>query len=501
MTNSDDLVSTRKSKISAWNEKGFPGYAENFARTHTAEQARDFCEKNDCRDTDEILKSPKSEVKMCGRILQMREMGKLAFLRLRDVSGDFQICLARNILGDDFKFWSKKLDLGDFCGFSGEFFLTRHGEPTLAVAKITPLAKTWRPMPEKFHGVADTEICYRERNLDLMTNPETFDRFKKRSATVREIRDFFHEKNFVEVETRILQPQAGGAMAKTFTTHHNALDHDFVLRISLELDLKMAVSGGFERIFEIGKNFRNEGIDPSHLQEFTMLEWYAAYESLQTNKIWMQDLIQRICRKVHGKMKFQILDHDENPIEVDFSGNFAEITFAELLKKYAKIDIFKISDADLRSVARKLGIEAVETRGRGNLLDDIYKKTARPHLNQPIFVTDWPSDLKPLARPNGDGTSQVYQLLIAGWEIVNAYGELIDPAVQRKFLENQSAVRIAGDDEAMEIDEVFLKSMEHGFPPMTGTGIGIDRLCALLAGVPNLRDVVLFPTMKPEKNG
>lgn len=497
------LITDRKNKIQAWEEKGFSGYAQQFDRTHTTEKAKsDIKTANSSsllREAGDLMKNevtPKNA--LCGRIMQMRDMGKLAFLKLRDASGDFQICLAQNVLGDDFKWFIKNLDLGDFCGFEGEFFLTKHEEPSLMAVKITPLAKTIRPMPEKFHGVADIETCYRERGLDLTTNPETFDRFKKRSEIVREIREFFWEKDYHEVETRVLQPQAGGAMAETFNTHHNALDHEFVLRIATELDLKMVIGGGFEGVFEVGKNFRNEGIDPSHLQEFTSIEWYGAYQTLDLHEEWIETLLHRIADKIFGKKVFQILDKNEEPVDVDLSQKFRKVTFAELLDEYAGINIFDISIEDLRKEALKHGVEEVETRGRGNLLDDIYKKTARPNLIQPTFVVDWPSDLKPLARPHGNGTSSASQLLIAGWEVTNGYGELVDPTVQRRLLEEQQQAKNNGDTEAMEIDEVFLKAMEHGFPPMAGNAIGIDRLCALLCGQPNLRDVVLFPTMKPE---
>jgi lysyl-tRNA synthetase class 2 len=332
----------------------------------------------------------------------------------------------------------------------------------------------------------------------MVSNPETLDRFKKRSDIVRKIREYFHNKDFYEVETRILQPQAGGAMAKVFETHHNALDHDFVLRIATELDLKIACSGGLERVFEIGKMFRNEGIDPSHLQEFTSIEWYGAYDTLEMHETWIEELLREICTEIFHKTNFQILDKEGDFVDVDFSKPFKKITFSQLLQDHANIDIFNISTDDLRTEAKKLGIDDVGTRGRGNLLDDIYKKTARPKLIQPIFVTDWPSDLKPLARPHGDGTSSVSQLLIAGWEVTNGYGELIDPKVQRELLEEQQQAKNAGDDEAMEINEEFLRAMEHGFPPMAGNAIGIDRLICLLTGQSNLRDVVLFPTMRPE---
>lgn len=495
---SNDQFQQRKEKIALWEKLGAQGYGKKFDRTHFSVEAKKIAETTDLRDSKEVMERPNQDTKLCGRIMNFREMGKLAFLKIRDERGDIQICLAENTLGDVFKEWMKALDLGDFCGFSGELFLTKHGEPTLLAATVEPLAKTLRPLPEKWQGLKDKEACYRERNLDLMSNPETFDRFKIRSNMTKEIRQFLWEKDFTEVETRVLQPQAGGAMAKVFETHHNALDHDFVLRIALELDLKMVVSGGFERVFEIGKNFRNEGTDPSHLQEFTMLEWYAAYKDLETNKQWTEELVRRICKNVLKSNTVKVLDKENQPIEIDFEKPFAEERFPDLLKKYADLDMFTASDEEVRAKAKSLGVEKVDSTGRANLLDDIYKKTARPKLIQPTFVLDYPEDLKPLARPKGDGTAECFQLLIAGWEVVNSYGELIDPALQRALLEKQSAARAGGDDEAMEIDETFLRAMEHGFPPMTGSGIGIDRLACLLTGQPNLRDVVLFPTMRPE---
>ena len=498
MTTENQLITDRKRKLNLWNERGF-GYAEKFERTHLVSQAKKDVEKNEPREATQVLENPTANIKMCGRILNLRTMGKLAFLKLRDQSGDFQICLCKDVLEDDFKTFTKILDLGDFCGFSGEFFITKHGEPTLLASEVFPLSKALRPLPEKFHGLTDTEACYRERNLDLTTNPETFNRFTLRSKMVKEVRHFFEEKDFLEVETSILQAQAGGAMAKIFETHHNALDHDFVLRIALELDLKKAVGGGMERVFEIGKNFRNEGTDPSHLQEFTMCEWYAAYQDLETNKQWTEELFHRLCKNVFQKEIFTVVDTEGNETEIDFGKKFAEKSFPELLKEYANLDMFTASDEDVRDKAKEVGVEKTEGVGRANLLDDIYKKTARTKLIQPTFVYNYPEDLKPLARPNGDGTASCFQLVVNTWEIVNSYGELIDPQIQRTLLETQSEAKAGGDDEAMEIDESFLKAMEHGFPPMTGSGFGIDRLAAIFLGQPNLRDVVLFPTMKPEK--
>ena len=500
MSEENHLITDRKAKIEAWKDLGFPAYAKSFDRTHTAEQATEEVKANEgsLRSAPEIMVKPNNGRSVCGRIVAMRDMGKLAFVSIRDVSGDFQVCLAKDLLGEDFKAFLKALDLGDYCGFAGEFFTTKHGEPTLMAVEVTPLSKSLRPLPEKWHGLSDKESCYRERNLDLVSNKDSFERFKARSKVVKAVRDFYEARDFMEVETSILTPQAGGAMAKTFSTHHNALDHDFHLRIALELPLKIVCSGGFERVFEIGKCFRNEGTDPSHLQEFTMLEWYAAYVSFDQNMDWNEQMLREIAENVFGRTTFNVTDKFDVTHEIDFAKPFAKKKFADLLKEYADFDMFTASDDDVRAKAKEVGVDQIEGVGRANLLDDIYKKTARPNLIQPTFVLDYPEDLKPLAAPNGDGTASCFQVLIAGWEVINAYGELIDPQIQRALLEKQAAFRAGGDDEAMEVDEVFLKAMEQGFPPMAGQGMGIDRIVTLLTGQDNLRDVVLFPTLKPE---
>ncbi|MCF7917394.1 lysine--tRNA ligase [Candidatus Gracilibacteria bacterium] len=500
MSEENKLITERKQKFQEWQRLGF-GYASKFDRTHTSAQARVAVRKAKLRDVPDILKKPKNNAALCGRIMNLRDMGKLTFLRIRDNDGDFQICLAKDVLMEGYKTFLSIMDLGDFCGFDGEFFVTKHGEPTLLAATYTPLSKTLRPLPEKFHGLNDQESCYRQRYLDLTTNQETLRRFQIRSQVIQEIRNFFLEKNFQEIETRLLQPQAGGAMAKVFSTHHEALDHDFVLRISLELDLKMAVAGGMERVFEIGKCFRNEGIDPSHLQEFTLLEWYAAYKDMETNMDWTESMIKNILKKVLGTTKLQILDKNNKPVMVDFGKKWHKARFPELLKKYAQLDMFSASRKEIESAAKKWEMEDkdIKKTSTGNLLDHVYKKSARPHLVEPTFVLDYPSELKPLARPHGDGTAECYQLLVAGWEIVNAYGELIDPQIQRKLLENQARAKLAGDAETMDVNEEFLIAMEHGMPPMTGFGLGIDRLVTLITEQTNLRDVVLFPLMRPEK--
>ncbi len=493
-----------------------PYFSGKFLKTHSCLSAQQQAEQKGMRNIEEIQAGNSSApvvYTVAGRMMLFRSMGKLAFAHIQDESGRMQICFQRDMFvisktlpldssAEDvspLKIVEKLFDLGDFIGVTGEMFRTHHGEITLFVKEVTFLSKAIRALPEKFHGLSDREMCYRERNLDLLTNTETFQRFRLRSHVIREIREFFYEKDFLELETRILQPQAGGAMAQVFTTHHNALNHDFVLRIALELDLKMAMGGGFERVFEIGKNFRNEGIDPSHLQEFTMCEWYASYQNLYTNKQWTQELFQRIAKNCFGNTPVVLKNTMGEEVLIDFLAPFAEERFPDLLQKHAGLNMYTASDEEVRKVAQLVGVEKISGVGRANLLDDIYKKTARPKLVLPTFVFDYPEALKPLARPKGDGTAECFQLVINGWEVVNSYGELIDPQLQRRLLEAQSSIKAGGDADAMELDESFLKAMEHGFPPMTGSGFGIDRLVALFTGQSNLRDTVLFPTMKPEK--
>lgn len=499
----------RAKKVDELRSLGIEPYARRFIENTDSESLRLANQQSELPEWEAIQLQPQDAVCLAGRLMTFREHGRIAFGTLQDNKGRIQVCFLRDFtkiagldprdMQEHERVWKKLFDLGDHLGVVGDLFRTKHGELTILAHEISFLAKALRPMPEKWHGLADQEACYRQRNLDLISNPETRTRFHLRSAVVREIREFFYAKGFEEIETRVLQAQAGGAMAKVFETHHNALDHDFVLRIALELELKIALSGGFDRVFEIGKCFRNEGSDPSHLQEFTMLEWYAAYADLDTNRSWTEELIRSVLMRALGKTRVTVMDKEGLPHEIDFAAEFATERFPELLKKHAGIDMFTISDAELASKAQVLAIEDTHKKGRATLLDDIYKKTARPKLIQPTFVFDYPEQLKPLARPKGDGTAECFQLLIAGWEVVNSYGELIDPAVQRRLFEEQMQAKAAGDDEAMELDEDFLRAMEHGFPPMTGSGIGIDRLIALISGQQNLRDVVFFPTMKPEQ--
>lgn len=481
----DDLREQRLKKLEALREGGVNPYPERFDRTHRLDAAAGL--------------EPGERVRICGRIVGgVRKFGKLTFIHLVDIHGRLQIALERDVLGaETYKFWNKHLDEGDFVGAEGELFRTQKGELTVRVNHLTFLGKALRPLPEKWHGVTDREICYRQRYLDLITNEATRQRFLLRGRVIRTIRRFLEEGGFEEVETPVLQNKPSGALARPFKTHHNALDLDVYLTIAPETWLKRLVVGGYDRVFEFARCFRNEGMDPSHLQDFTMLEYYAAYWNYEDNMEFTRRLVQHVLEEVFGSLQTTVAGH-----EVDFAGVWPKVTIAKAIRDHAGLDIERIdSIEDLRREIAGLGleIEDAERLGRGALIDQLYKKTARPKLVQPTFLIGHPIELSPLARRNDlDGRrTDRFQLLVAGWEVVNAYSELVDPIDQRERLEEQASLRAAGDDEAMALDEDYLLSMEHGMPPISGWGMGIDRFVALLTGQENLRDVVLFPLMRP----
>lgn len=512
-TNAVNEFEDRKRKLNELRNAGVQPYAPRFERTHTAELARAEAEKNPPRELEMILANPKTDMRISGRLMLMRPHGKLTFAKLKDFSGEIQICFMKDFTGEDAYTALKKLDMGDFVGVSGELFITRHGELTLLVKEYLLLGKTLRPLPEKFHGLKDLEAKYRYRYLDLLTDAESYKRFLFRTRLITAIRKYMDGHGFVEIETPILQPVACGAAAKPFNTHHNALDFDVYLRIAPETYLKRAIVGGFDRVYEIAKCFRNEGMDPSHLQEFTMLEYYASYWSFEDNMKFTEDFLSAVIKETTGDLKVEVMDRDGNKQLVDFTPPWPRLNFVELIEKDCGINILDFyGDADgLRKAVSKLSNfkelfsfkewEAFSALGYGNLCDSLYKKVSRPKLIQPAFVVRHPVDTKPLARRNDDDPrlADTFQVLVNTWEIVNAYGELIDPLDQRDRLIKQSAAREGGDEEAMMMDEDYLLAMEHGMPPMSGWGLGIDRFVALLTGQENLKDTVLFPLMKPEK--
>jgi lysyl-tRNA synthetase class 2 len=442
-----------------------------------------------------------TKARLAGRVILWRTMGGLVFGHIHDRSGRIQISLRLDDLGEEqFSQWSRDVKLGDFIGISGEKYVTRKGEPTLAVAELVLLNRPTRPLPDKWAGVNDPEVRYRRRYLDLIANEESRARFHARSRLITEIRHYLDSLDFLEVETPILQLAASGAAARPFITHHNALDEDFYLRIAPETFLKRAVAGGLDRVYEIGKLFRNEGMDSSHLQEFTSLEWYAAYWDYRDNMRVVRDLVLTTMEKVLGTTTVTY-----QGTELDFGTEWPEIDYREAVHEHTGIDLTEVRDLpSLRErVLQKFpGSEIAGAPSYAAMVDMLYKRTVRPALIQPCFLMHHPVELSPLARRSDSDPSRVdmFQVVVHTWELVKAYSELVDPAEQGDRLIEQAHMRDAGDDETMMFESDFLEAMEYGMPPMSGLGIGIDRLMALLTDAPNLRDVVLFPSMRRDHN-
>lgn len=475
----------RLQKLKELREIGENPYKEKYKRTHSMAKAKE-------------LPIGTKNVRIAGRVMAIRMFGRLIFATLKDFSSTMQIALQEKNLGKDrFKFFKKYVDIGDFIGVEGSIFKTKMGEITVDTESYELLSKTIRPLPEKWHGLSDKELCYRQRYLDLLMNKETMDRFITRTKIVKSIRSFLDNNGFYEVETPVLQTKPSGAIATPFVTHHNALDIDLYLRIAPETYLKRCIAGGFEKVYEFARSFRNEGMDPSHLQDFTMLEYYVAYWNYQDNMDFTELIIKNVLQEVKGSL---ILKHGEDTI--DFGGEWERKDLQEIILDDTGIDIYQYKDADsLRKDIIKKGyeIQDIEKMSFGTLIDNLFKKVSRPKILGPLFVIHHPIELSPLARKNDKNPriTDRFQLIVKGWEIVNAYSELIDPVDQRQRLEEQAKLHSRGDTEAMVMDEDFLTAMEHGMPPMSGWGMGIDRFVALLTNQENLRDVVLFPLMKP----
>lgn len=492
MPSVQELKDIRIKKLELLKSKGINPYkTESFREISIDSVISDFSN----------LENSKKEMWISGRVMSVRGQGAIIFLTLNDGTGSFQALFKKDEIDEEnFSLFVDTVDIGDFIEVKGFFFTTNRGEKTIQAKDWCMLTKSLLPLPEKWHGLTDTEERHRKRYLEILTDKEVLDRFILRSKVIKEIRRFFDDLGFLEIETPILKNNAGGAMAEPFLTHHNDLDIDMKLRISLEIEHKMLMASGIPALYEIGKNFRNEGSDPTHIQEFTMMEWYSAYHTLEENINWTEKLLKQLAVSVVGKDRFKVFDKDDNEVEVDFAGIWPRVTFFELLKEYADIDMQNISDADLKKEAIKYGMEKELSNkaNRANLLDFVYKHTARPKLINPTFVINYPGELKPLANQNEDGTAKVAQLIIAGAEITNQYSELVDPIKQRELLTLQSKAKEMGDKEAMEIDEEFLTAMEYGMPQMTGFGMGIDRLIAIFTEQKNLREVIFFPIMRPK---
>lgn len=480
----------RHEKAQRLREEGKQPYAASYERTHALAEAKDLPEG--------------TSVRVAGRIMLSRDMGKLSFATLQDQSGRLQIALRKEEIGEkEYKDFHALTDLGDIVGVEGDMFVTKTGERTVAVRSWTMLTKTLRQPPEKWHGIADQETAWRQRYLDLQSNPETFDRFLFRSRFLKALREFYWEHGFTEVETPVLTNAASGALATPFKTHHEAYDTDVYLRIAPETFLKECLVGGFDRVFEIARVFRNEGLDPSHLQDFTMVEHYGSYWDYVKNMAFTEAMFARLVPELLGTTKVMIPNRDGELQEVDFAPPFPRFTLEEVIERECGI---KIGDHDsasaLREAMKSNGIKLdvdVESLGRGNLIDQLYKKVSRPKIVQPTFIMNHPIDLSPLARRN-DANPDItdrFQLVVGGWEIVNAYSELVDPVDQAKRFDAQAKAHAAGDTEAHMKDDDFIAALEYGCPPCSGFGMGVDRIVALLTRQTNLRDVVLFPLLKP----
>ncbi|MBA4150774.1 MAG: lysine--tRNA ligase [Verrucomicrobia bacterium] len=485
MEETNSLIEQRKTKLAALRAKGIDPFKNKFSPSENCAAARaNFAEAR--------------ETALAGRITAWRDMGKSIFFDIKDQSGRMQIYVQKNVIGDDNFQTFQLLDMGDFIGITGAMFTTKTGEISVKLASFTILGKALRPMPEKWHGVVDTEIRYRQRYLDLMGNDDVKNTFLKRSAIVREIRSFFHNRGYVEVETPVLQNIPGGAAAQPFTTKHNALGCNFYLRIALELYHKRLLVGGVDKLFEIGKNFRNEGLSRKHNPEFTMLEAYEAFGDYETMMETVESLICGVAEKVLGTLKIENRDTEGNVTKaIDLTSPWRRARYKDLVKEKVGADWFDVSPEERRRRAiedLKLGGDIAAGYEDFEVTGAVFEKLIEPTLIQPTFVTHLPKELVPLAKlsPDDPTTVEVFECCINGQEVAPGYTEQNDAIAQRETLEHQAG------GEQQKLDEDFLAALEHGMPPAGGIGIGIDRLCMMLLGQESIRDVILFPQMKPK---
>lgn len=443
-----------------------------------------------------------ASVETAGRIILLRDIGKITFAHIQDFSGRIQIAAKEDLLGKEkYKWLLKTFDTGDFIGIKGELFATKTGEKTIQINEFSFLGKALNAMPEKWAGIKNQELKYRQRYLDLIASSETMKGFVFRSDLIREIRSFYWQNGFLEVETPTLMHNATGAVATPYITHNHALDIDLYLRISHELPHKTLIVGGFDKIFEIGKAFRNEGVDVSHLPEHTHLEHYVAYWNFEDNMNFTEKMFEHIFQSLKIPLKITM----EDGVEIDFSFPWPRVNFIELIIEKTGIDIRQFNEADsLRQAIKEKNIqfESMDKMSLAGLADNLYKKIVRPKIINPTFLYYYPTYLQPLARRNDNDENIVdqFQLVVKGWEIVKAYSELVDPNDQEERFLEQAKNKELGEDETMEIDNDYIETMSHGMPPISGLGLGVDRLTALLSGKSNLRDVVLFPLLRPDND-
>ena len=488
------LIKRRYEELEELKKKGIETFAYSF---ETDSYSIDI--KND------FEKFENKNVKLAGRLMALRRMGKASFAHIMDQKGRIQIYLKKDDIGDNYEAF-RLMDIGDIIGVEGFVFKTKTGEISVHVKKIELLSKSLRPLPiakeaedEKGNKIvydqfADKELRYRQRYVDLVVNPLVKDVFIKRSKIITSARKFLDEKGYLEVETPVLQPLYGGAAARPFVTHHNTLDIDLFLRIADELYLKRLIVGGFDGVYEISKDFRNEGMDKAHNPEFTMLELYVAFKDYEWMMNLVEELFESVCQSVFGTFEFTFEGK-----QIAFNRPWKRIKYVEVIKDKTGVDVISASENDLKSLAKNIGIEVSGLHSKAKLIDEIFSQEIEPELIQPTFVVDYPLSLSPLAKKHRskEGLVERFEGYVAGREICNAFSELNDPVDQRKRFEDQVKMREAGDEEAHQVDEDFIRSMEYGMPPMAGLGIGIDRLVMLLTNQSSIRDVIFFPQMKP----
>ena len=499
--NANELRKIRVDKLVALQEAGKDPFQITTAeQSATSAEITAAFEKLEA-ETNELPEDQRPEqvriedVTLCGRIMTWRDMGKANFIDITDRAGRMQVYVRMNDIGEDEFAEFKKWDIGDIIEVKGFVFRTRRGQISVHAQNVRLLSKSLLPLPEKFHGLKDTDTRYRQRYLDLIVNPDVKTTFYKRSLIIKKIRNFLDEKNFVEVETPILVSNAGGAAARPFVTHHNSLNEDFKLRISLELYLKRLIIGGMERVYEIGRVFRNEGMDTRHNPEFTLMELYQAYTDYHGMMDLTESMFRYLATEVCGSTTITYGDK-----EIDLGKPFERLTMTDAVKKYADVDFDAVKDdAEAKKLAKEHNIEFEERHTKGDILNLFFEEFCEDKLIQPTFIMDHPVDISPLTKRKPSRPDQVerFELYINTWEMCNAYSELNDPIDQRERFKAQDAAAAAGDEEANHTDEDFLTAMEYGMPPTGGIGYGIDRLVMLLTNSPSIRDVLLFPTMKP----
>jgi lysyl-tRNA synthetase class 2 len=482
-----EIQKIRLNKLEEIKKMGVAPFGKSFSLTHNLQQIKDNFEELENHD-----------VKIAGRIMAIRGHGKAAFFDIQDQTGRLQMYIKKDGVTEETFQLYKLLDIGDIVGIEGQVFRSKKGEISVAVSDLTLLSKSLRPLPEKWHGLKDTDIRYRQRYLDLITNPEVKQTFLLRSKIITTMRRYLDERGFIEVETPVLSPIAGGAAARPFITHHNALDIDLYLRIATELYLKRLIVGGFEKVYEIGKDFRNEGISIKHNPEFTMMELYQAYADYKDMMDLMEDMVAYIAKEVLGTTKVNYQGE-----EIDLTPPWKRMTMVEAVKHYTDIDFSQVkSDEEARDIARKLHIEDVDDDAtKGKILNLIIEEKVEANLVQPTFIYDYPIEISPLAKKIEDNPNFTYRFeaFITGREMANAFSELNDPIDQKERFLQQLKEREAGNEEAHAFDEDYIIALEHGMPPTGGLGVGIDRLVMLLTDSYSIRDVILFPTMRPKQ--